>query len=145
MTVSFGATITQAELNSAILLFCHFYKHQDLFEYSPEEIECECCNVKILNGIYSDEELIVETPLRIQITDERFPIQNYRLAFDYYNYKPDTDDELPALQRQFFDLELDENGIAEITLEDTDVIYIMLENWELVTSFDKPVIEEVTS
>ena len=137
MTVSFGGTITQAELNSAILLFCHFYKHQDLFEYSPEEIE-------FLNGIYSDEELIVETPLKVQILDERFPIQNYRLAFDYYNYKPDTDDELPALQRQFFDLELDENGIAEITLEDTDVIYIMLENWELVTSFDKPVIEEVT-
>jgi hypothetical protein len=86
----------------------------------------------------------VETPLRIQITDERFPIQNYRIAFDYYNYKPDTDDELPTLQRQFFDLELDSDGIAEITLEDTDVIYIMFENWELVTSFDKPVIEEVT-
>ena len=141
MTVEFGATITQAELNSAILLFCHFYKHQETFDYDPEEIPLETCNLTILNGIYTDEELITETPLRLQISDELFPNQNYQIAFNYYSYEPDTDEEPPILQRQYFPLELDSDGVAEITLEDTDVIYIMLTNWELVTSFNKPIEE----
>ena len=144
MTVSFGGTITQAELNSVILLFCHFYRHQETFEYDQEEIGFDTCDLQILNGIYSDEELIVETPLKIKISEERFPNQNYQLAFDYYSYNPDTDDELPQLQREYFDLTLDSNGEAEINIPDTDVIYIMLENWELVTSFDKPIITEAT-
>ena len=144
MAISFGGTITQSELNGVISLFCHFYKHQETFDYSDEEIGLDTCNLQILNGIYSDEELIVETPLTVKITDERFPVQNYQLAFDYYAYEPDLDDEPPQLQRQYFDLTLDSNGEAEITLEDTDVIYIMLTNWELVTSFNKPIIEEET-
>ena len=142
--IGFDETITQRELNGIISLFCHFYRHQETFEYDQEEIGFDTCNLQILNGIYSDEELIVETPLKVKISDERFPNQNYQLAFDYYSYNPDTDDELPQLQREYFDLTLDSNGEAEITIEDTDVIYIMLENWELVTSFDKPIIEEVT-
>ena len=95
MAISFGGTITQSELNGVISLFCHFYKHQETFDYSDEEIGLDTCNLQILNGIYSDEELIVETPLTIKITDERFPIQNYQLAFDYYAYEPDLDDESP--------------------------------------------------
>ena len=145
MTISFGSTITQDELNGVISLFCHFYKHQEIFDYDSEEIDFDTCTLKILNGIYSDEELIVETPLRVQITDEEFPIQNYQLAFDYYSYNPDTDNELPQLQRQYFPLILDENGIGEIDIEDTNVIYIQLTNWELVTSFDKPLITEESS
>ena len=144
MTIGFTETITQSELNGVISLFCHFYKHQETFDYDPEEIPLETCNLTILNGIYTDEELIVETPLTVKITDERFPIQNYQLAFDYYAYEPDLDDELPQLQREYFDLTLDSNGESEIDIEDTDVIYIMLTNWELVTSFDKPIIEEET-
>ena len=144
MAISFGGTITQSELNGVISLFCHFYKHQETFDYDEETIELETCNLNILNGIYSDEELIVETPLRLQISDELFPNQNYQIAFNYYAYEPDLDDEPPQLQRQYFDLTLDSNGEAEITLEDTDVIYIMLTNWELVTSFNKPIIEEET-
>ena len=144
MTIGFTETITQRELNGIISIFCHFYRHQETFDYSDEEIGLDTCNLQILNGIYSDEELIVETPLTIKITDERFPIQNYQLAFDYYAYEPDLDDELPQLQREYFDLTLDSNGEAEIDIEDTDVIYIMLTNWELVTSFNKPIIEEET-
>ena len=142
--IGFGETITQSELNGIISLFCHFYRHQETFEYDQEEIGFDTCDLQILNGIYSDEELIVETPLKVKISEERFPNQNYQLAFDYYSYNPDTDDELPQLQREYFDLTLDSNGEAEITIEDTDVIYIMLENWELVTSFDKPIITEAT-
>ena len=144
MTIGFTETITQRELNGIISIFCHFYRHQETFDYSDEEIGLDTCDLQILNGIYSDEELIVETPLTVKITDERFPIQNYQLAFDYYAYEPDLDDELPQLQREYFDLTLDSNGEAEIDIEDTDVIYIMLTNWELVTSFDKPIIEEET-
>ena len=142
--IGFGETITQSELNGIISLFCHFYRHQETFEYDQEEIGFDTCDLQILNGIYSDEELIVETPLKLKISEERFPNQNYQIAFDYYSYNPDTDDELPQLQREYFDLTLDSNGEAEITIEDTDVIYIMLENWELVTSFDKPIITEAT-
>ena len=144
MTIGFTETITQRELNGIISIFCHFYRHQETFDYSDEEIGLDTCDLQILNGIYSDEELIVETPLTVKITDERFPIQNYQLAFDYYAYEPDLDDELPQLQREYFDLTLDSNGEAEIDIEDTDVIYIMLTNWELVTSFNKPIIEEET-
>ena len=144
MTIGFTETITQSELNGIISLDCHFYRHQETFEYDQEEIGFDTCNLQILNGIYSDEELIVETPLKVKISDERFPNQNYQLAFDYYSYNPDTDDELPQLQREYFDLTLDSNGEAEINIPDTDVIYIMLENWELVTSFDKPIITEAT-
>jgi hypothetical protein len=141
--IGFDETITQSELNGVISLFCHFYKHQEIFDYSSDEIELDTCTLQILNGIYSDEELIAETPLKIKITDEQFPIQNYQLAFDYYNYKPDRDDEPPILKREYFPLELDSNGEAEISLDDTDVIYILLPNWELVTSFDKTLIQEV--
>jgi hypothetical protein len=144
MAIEFEGTITQAELNGIISLFCYFYKHMETFEYSPEQIGLDTCNLNILNGIYSDEELIVETPLQIQISDQEFSNQTYKLGFDYYSYKPDLDDELPRLQRDYFDLELDQDGIAEITLPDTDVLYIMLTNWELVTGFDKPIIEEQT-
>lgn len=142
MAIEFGGTITQTELNGVISLFCQFYRHQEYFDYEDETIGLETCNIQILNGIYTDEELIAETPLQVKITDERFPNQNYQIAFDYYNYQPDTDDEPPILQRQYFQLELDSNGIAEITLDDTNVIYIMLNNWELVTSFNKPIITE---
>ena len=141
--IGFDETITQSELNGVISLFCHFYKHQEIFDYSSDEIELDTCTLQILNGIYSDEELIAETPLKIKITDEQFPIQNYQLAFDYYNYKPDRDDEPPILKREYFPLELDSNGEAEISLDDTDVIYILLPNWELITSFDKTLIQEV--
>ena len=141
--IGFDETITQSELNGVISLFCHFYKHQEIFDYSSDEIELDTCTLQILNGIYSDEELIAETPLKIKITDEQFPIQNYQLAFDYYDYKPDNDDEPPVLQREYFDLELDSNGEAEIDFDDNDVVYILLPNWELVTSFDKPLITEV--
>lgn len=145
MTISFGGTITQSELNGIISLFCHFYKHQEYFDYENPLIELETCNLQILNGIYSDEELITETPLQLKISDELFPNQNYQIAFDYYAYEPDTDDEPPKLQRQYFDLTLDSNGEAEINIPDTEVIYIMHNNWELVTSFDKPIITEVTT
>lgn len=141
--IGFEETITQSELNGIISLFCQFYKHQEIFEYSNDEIGLDTCNLNILNGIYSDEELIVETPLQIQITDEEFPNQTYKLGIDYYSYQPDIDDELPQLQRDYFTLELDQDGIAEITLPDTDVMYIMLTNWELVTGFDKPIVTEV--
>lgn len=141
MAIEFEGTITQSELNGIISLFCHFYKHQETFDYDPDEIPLETCNLQILNGIYTDEELITETPLRLQISDELFPNQNYQIAFNYYNYLPDTDEEPPILQRQYFDLTLDSDGVAEITIEDTEVIYIMLNNWELVTSFDKPIEE----
>ena len=145
MSISFGSTITQAELNGVISLFCHFYKHVETFDYTNDEIEFDTCKLQILNGIYSDEELIVETPLKVKITNEKFPIQNYKLGVSYYSYEPDTDDELPNLQKDYFDLTLDSNGIAEIDFDDADVVYIMLTPWELVTSFDKPLITEVTS
>ena len=144
MAIGFGQTITSSEINGIISLFCHFYKHKETFDYDSEPLGFDTCDLQILNGIYSDEELIVETPLKVKITEERFPNQNYKLAFDYYEYSPDTDDEPPQLQRQYFDLTLDENMEAEITLPDADVIYIQLTNWELVTTFDKPIITEVT-
>ena len=144
MTMSFGSTPTQAEINGIISLFCHFYEHHEDFEYSPETIEFDTCKLQILNGIYSDEELIVETPLKLKITNEKFPCQNYYLAVNYYSYLPDTDDQLPQLQREYMPLTLND-GIAELDFDDSDVVYIMLSNWELVTKFDKPVITEVTS
>ena len=144
MTLEYGSTPTQAEINGVISLFCHFYEHHEDFEYSPETIEFDTCKLQILNGIYSDEELIVETPLQIKITNEKFPCQNYYLAVNYYSYLPDTDDQLPQLQREYMPLTLNE-GIAELDFNDSDVVYIMLDNWELVTKFDKPVITEVTS
>jgi hypothetical protein len=144
MTMSFRSTPTQAEINGIISLFCHFYEHHEDFEYSPETIEFDTCKLQILNGIYSDEELIVETPLQIKITNEKFPCQNYYLAVNYYSYLPDTDDQLPQLQREYMPLTLND-GIAELDFDNSDVVYIMLSNWELVTKFDKPVITEVTS
>lgn len=143
MAINFGGTITQSELNGIISLFCHFYEHHETFDYSDETIEFDTCDLKILNGIYSDEELIVETPLQVEISNELFPNQNYFLAVNYYSYTPDTDDQFPQLQRKSFPLSLNE-GIAEIDFDDADVVYIMLDNWELVTKFDKPVITEVT-
>lgn len=143
MTLSYGSTPKQAEINGVISLFCHFYEHHESFEYSDEVMEFDTCDLQIINGIYSDEELIVETPLRVKITDELFPCQSYYLAVDYYSYEPDTDNLLPQLQRKYFPLTVNE-GIAEIDFDDSSVVYIMLTNWKLVTKFDKPVITEVT-
>ena len=144
MAFGFEETLTQSDVNGLISLFCHYYKHQELFDYSSDMIGLETCNLEILNGLYSDEELIVESSLKLKLSGELAPNQSYKLAFDYYAYDPDMDDELPKVQRQYFDLTVDSNGEAEISLEDTDVFYILLENWELVTSFDKPIIEEVS-
>lgn len=144
MAFGFGETLTQSDVNGLISLFCHFYKHQEIFDYSSDAIGLDTCNLEILNGLYSDEELIVESSLKLKLTDELAVNQSYKLAFDYYAYDPDMDDELPKVQRQYFDLTVASNGEAEISLEDTDVFYILLENWELVTSFDKPIIEEVS-
>ncbi len=143
MTIAFGSTPTQAEINAVLSLFCHFYEHHESFDYSPDEIEFDTCKLQVLNGVYSDEELIVETPLRVKISDELFPCQKYYLAVDYYSYDPDTDNLLPQLQREYFPLSLND-GVAEIDFDDNEVVYIMLTNWRLVTKFDKPVITEVT-
>lgn len=144
MAFGFEETLTQSDVNGLISLFCHYYKHQELFDYSSDMIGLETCNLEILNGLYSDEELIVESSLKLKLTEELAPNQSYKLAFDYYAYDPDMDDELPKVQRQYFDLTVASNGETEISLDDTDVFYILLENWELVTSFDKPIIEEVS-
>lgn len=144
MAFGFEETLTQSDVNGLISLFCKYYKHQELFDYSSDMIGLETCNLEILNGLYSDEELIVESSLKLKLTEELAPNQSYQLAFDYYAYDPDMDDELPKVQRQYFDLTVASNGEAEISLDDTDVFYILLENWELVTSFDKPIIEEVS-
>ena len=145
MTISFGSTPTQAEINGVISLFCHFYEHHENFDYQTGEIKFDVCTLEILNGIYSDEELIVESPLKVKISDEEFSNQNYILAVNYYSYGPDTDDVLPQLKRDYFSLGLNEDNIAEIDFDDEDVVYIMLDNWELVTKFDKPLITEVGS
>lgn len=142
MTWQIGDILTDAEINGIISVFCHFYEHHETFEYDEEIIELDNCTIRIINGIYSDEELIVETPLKLQIIDERFPNQNYFLACDYFSYVPDTDDVLPVLKRDYFKLVLDEENVAEIDFGDAEVVYIMLNNWELVTQFDKPVIKE---
>lgn len=142
MTWELGDTLSDAEINGIISVFCHYYEHHEPFEYDEESIELENCNLRILNGIYSDEELIVETPLKVLVNDERFPNQNYFLACDYYSYVPDMDDVSPVLKRDYFELVLDDNGIAEISFDDADVVYIMLNNWELITKFNKPVIKE---
>ena len=144
MTLSYGSTPTQAEINGVISLFCHFYEHHEDFEYTDEVLEFDTCDLQILNGIYSDEELIVEPPLKVKITNELFPCQTYYIGINYYSYGPDTDNLLPPLQRGYFPITVNE-GIGQITFDDTDVVYIMLDNWELVTKFDKPVISEVTS
>jgi hypothetical protein len=143
MTLEFGSTPTQAEINAVISLFCHFYEHHETFEYTDDVIEFDTCKLQVLNGIYSDEELIVEAPLQISVSDELFNCQSYYLAVDYYSYEPDTDNLLPQLQRKYFPLTVN-NGVAEIDFDDADVVYIMLSNWRLVTKFDKPVITEVT-
>ena len=143
MTIAFGSTPSQAEINAVLSLFCHFYEHHESFEYSDDVVELDTCKLQILNGIYSDEELIVEAPLKVKITDELFPYQSYYLAVDYYCYDPDTDNLLPQLQRKYFPLSLND-GVAEIDFDDNEVVYIMLTNWRLVTKFDKPVITEVT-
>ncbi len=144
MTLSYGSTPTQAEINGVISLFCHFYEHHEDFEYTDEVLEFDTCDLQILNGIYSDEELIVEPPLKVKITNELFDCQTYYIGINYYSYGPDTDNLLPPLQRGYFPLEVND-GIGEIDFNDEDVVYIMLDNWELVTKFDKPVIAEVTS
>ena len=144
MTLSFGSTPTQAEINAVISLFCHFYEHHERFDYTDETMELDTCKLKILNGIYTDEELIVETPLKVYISDEKFNCQSYYLAVNYYKYGPDSDDLLPQLQREYLPLSL-VGGYMEIDFDDADVVYIKLDNWELVTKFDKPIIEEVTS
>jgi len=143
MTLEFGSTPSQAEINAVISLFCHFYEHHESFDYSDDVVEFDTCKLQVLNGIYSDEELIVETPLKVKITDELFPCQSYYLAMDYYSYEPDTDNLLPQLQRKYFPLSLNDS-VAEIDFDDSSVVYIMLTNWKLVTKFDKPVITEVT-
>ena len=143
MTLEFGSTPSQAEINAVISLFCHFYEHHESFDYSDDVVEFDTCKLQVLNGIYSDEELIVETPLKVKITDELFPCQSYYLAMDYYSYEPDTDNLLPQLQRKYFPLSLNDS-VAEIDFDDSSVVYIMLTNWKLVTKFDKPVISEVT-
>ena len=142
MTIGFGSTMTPAEINGFISVFCHFYEHHEDFDYSDDVIEFDTCNLEILNGLYSDEELIVETPLKVKISEETFACQNYLLAVDYYAYAPDTDDVLPQLKREHFPLLLDDDNIAEIDFNDEDVVYVMLSNWELVTRFDKPVVAE---
>lgn len=142
MTWEVGDTLTDSEINGIISVFCHYYEHHESFEYTPEVIELDTCDLKILNGIYSDEELIVESSLKVKVSDELFRNQNYLLAVDYYSYEPDLDDELPVLKRDYFPLELDEDNTAEIDFDDADVVYIMLGNWELVTKFNKPVIKE---
>jgi hypothetical protein len=142
MSLAFGSTPSQAEINAIISLFCHFYEHHESFDYSDDVVEFDTCKLQVLNGIYSDEELIVETPLRVKITDELFPCQSYYLAVDYYSYEPDTDNLLPQLQRKYFPLSLNDS-VAETDFDDSSVVYIMLTNWKLVTKFDKPVISEV--
>jgi hypothetical protein len=143
MSYNVGDTVTDADVNTAISLFCKFYEHHEGFDYTPDTLQFDTCKLQILNGIFSDEELIVETPLQISISDEKFPNQNYYLALDYYSYGVDDDNELPELQHGYFPLELND-GIAEIDFDDADVVYIKLENWELITKFDKPIITEVT-
>ena len=143
MSLAFGSTPSQAEINAVISLFCHFYEHHESFDYSDDMVELDTCKFQVLNGIYSDEELIVETPLKVKIADGLFPFQSYYLAVDYYSYEPDTDNLLPQLQRKYFPLSLNDS-VAEIDFDDNEVVYIMLSNWRLVTKFDKPVISEVT-
>lgn len=140
MTIQFGRDATQDEINGVISLFCHFYEHHESFNYTDEEIEFDTCKLQILNGIYSDEELIVETPLKLRITDELFECQRYFLGISYYSYTPDTDNLLPELKREYFEIDPTDGEIEF----DNNVVYIMLDNWELVTKFDKPVIKEVT-
>lgn len=142
MTWKIGDILTQEEINGIISVFCNYYEHHESFEYSDEVIELETCDVEILNGIYSDEELIVENHLNVKISEERFPNQNYFLAFDYFSYIPDTDDELPVLKHDYFELVLDRDNVAKIDFGDVDVVYIMLENWDLITKFNKPVLIE---
>lgn len=139
MTWNIGDTLSQAEINGIISVFCHFYEHHETFDYSDELIELELADIQILNGIYSDEELIVEPPLKVKITNDSYPNQNYTLGLDYYTYNPDMDDVPPVLKHDYFPLELDGNGVAEISFDDSDVAYIMLTNWSLVVKFNKPV------
>lgn len=138
----FGSTLTDAEVNGIISVFCHYYEHHETFDYSDENIELDTCDLEVLNSIYSDEELIVETPLQVKITDERFNNQNYYLGLMYYSYLPDQDNEPPVLEKKFFPLVLDEDNIGEIDFDGADVVYVMLTDWVLVTKFDKPMINE---
>lgn len=142
MTYSLGDTLTQEEINGIISIFCHFYEHHETFNYTNETIELDTCDIQILNGIYSDEELISELPLQIRVTNEEFECQRYLLAVDYYSYDPDTDNILPALNRKFFEVNLID-GVGEINFDGEDVVYIMLSNWTWVTKYDKPIITEV--
>lgn len=144
MTWAIGDTLTDAEINGIISVFCHYYEHHEPFNYTDETIELETCNLQILNGIYTDEELIVETPLQINVSDEVFPNQNYLLGVNYYSYTPDVDDELLILNRGYYPLTIDDNGVAEINFDNNSIVYIMLDNWELITKFNKPTITEVT-
>jgi hypothetical protein len=143
MSYNIGDTLTQADINGLISVFCQFYEYHETFDYASDLIEFDNVDLQIQNGIYSDEELISESPLKVKISNETFPNQRYIIGFDYYSYEPDSDDDLPELKRDYFDLEPDSNGVAEVEFDD-DVLYIKLENWELVTKFDKPVIMEAS-
>lgn len=139
--------LTQRDINGLISLFCHFYEHHETFDYSDEVIELDLCDLQILsNGVtYSNEELIVEGGIfYVAITDETYPNQNYILGINYYSYDPDMDEELPVLKHKYIPLEVND-GEAEININDGDVVYIKLENWELITKFDKPLITAVSS
>ena len=80
MTIGFGSTMTPAEINGFISVFCHFYEHHEDFDYSDDVIEFDTCNLEILNGLYSDEELIVETPLKVKIS----PFTNLLIFFIFF-------------------------------------------------------------
>lgn len=141
MSYNIGDTLTQADINGLISVFCQFYEYHETFDYSKDIIEFDNVDLQIQNGIYTDEELIVESTLQVKMSNETFPNQRYFIGFDYYSYLPDSDDDLPPLLHDFFELELDEDGVAEVEFEN-DVIYIKLENWELITKFNKPVTTE---
>ena len=128
-----GDTLTQAQINGVISLYCNLHYDVFSFDYTDEVINTPFCNLQILNGLYSDEELIIEDSLDVLIT-EQDEICNFYLKLKYYDYDADEDDRNSIMLKE--DVFLIEDGKVNFN----KMTYIMLDDWKLIVRYNKPFI-----
>lgn len=129
-----GDTLSQAEINGLMSLYCNLHANIVSFDYTDEVIETPYCNLQIMSGLYTDEELIVEDTLEVSITEPTIENCNYYLKINYYDYDADQEsDNILILKEGVF---LIENGKINFN----KMTYIMLNEWKLVVKYNKPCI-----
>ena len=130
-----GDALKQSEINGIISLYCLLHVNTVNFDYTDEIIETPYCNLQILNGIYSDEELIVEDKLKVAVTNPMNEYCNFYLKLKYYDYDADEDpSNTPTLKEDTFLIENNEIQFGKM-------VYIMITDWKLIIRYNKSTID----